>query len=168
MAIWQFNIILIPHNKEILKLPIDELSENTIQKIWENRKLEKTNIEIEIDNILNKENYTGNNLNWKKAKYNDSDHDVFIGLNNSQEIITDFSLRIDIRDNSKIFIKTIIEMIKKFDLLCLTNITKELIPPTEEEFNNAINKSDAAKFCNNPLGFIKEIAEKRALTTISS
>lgn len=179
MAIYQFYIATIPkkgvtqHFGKIPdKLEVDFRKRTEIfsndedefdyfefiqHKCWKVAEVNSREIIKQIDQILDRANW-GNDQesnNWK-TKTKEIDNDAWILTNSEQNQVVEFTFRADLRQPKLKFLNEMIELSKEKELL-LIDRKGNLVEPEMKNVIELIKKSNALKFIENQIKFLKDL-----------
>ena len=146
MALWQFQINIIPYGHKYSKIVSDDLVS------WKNIHIPK-NIDSLILNVLPLGNSWSENI--KIYGNNDS---TCIELLYENGHIEEISCRLDLRCLSKAMLTGILNFTKSINGAFL--IEDRIVDPEINSVLPYIKNSNAAKFCLNPSEFFEYISEK--------
>ena len=185
MAIWQFQLVVIPkkgvlekfgHIPETLEIDYKERSEHyhlkkeglleydeevkdaLIQDWWSSTELPPMEIIHQIDKKVRRADYGGDTfVNWK---FNNGmvDNDASMTINEESGKIELFRFRTDLREEKLKFLKEMIELAETYDWL-LMEMNGNLVNPNFEEVAQLIKKSNSFKFLEDPLRFLTDIGK---------
>ncbi|WP_047547346.1 hypothetical protein [Psychroserpens sp. Hel_I_66] len=121
---------------------------------WKETKINITELETEIDKIITRASWTDDRI-WKSEKA-EFDHDVSIGLNNTNEFIDEFMFRTDLTDINLNFLNSMLKICKENDWI-LMDRNGNLCNPNISDLRQIIKGSDADRFLKNPTNFFDEL-----------
>ena len=141
MAIWQFECFIIPKKNVDANMHLD--NEDVLS--WG-----KQSTSIEYIDFLEKQK------GWadKISQYGKEDETCikFIYIN---DLLVEISCRLDLRTLSKEMLRKILDYINKIDGMILCE--NKVYYPNIEEIVELIKKSNANKFCQNPMNYFDEM-----------
>ena len=183
MAIWQYNISIIP--KESVLQKHGEVPNKLIinheawEKYWDNYTegkepnfedaktinwWKKTNISVtelskDIDTIIPRANWgSKSSINWKGNTENNEDNDASLIFNSVTNEIEEMTIRIDLRDPDKFpqFLESLCSILKKRNLL-LMDLKGNLMEPSVFKISKHLLDSNAIKFLIDPEDFLNSL-----------
>lgn len=113
-------------------------------KTW--RDISSQSLIKDIDNIIERASWT-DFTSWK-IENGKVDHDVALDVDDNGEI-EEFAFRVDLRDDTKMFLKNILSICHKYDLQLIT-IDSDSFNPTIEDYLLTVKASTAHIFVANP------------------
>ena len=185
MAIWQFQMVIIPRKgilekfgkipesleidyeertehyylkKEGLIEEDDEFKDALTQDWWSSTKLQPIEIVHQIDKKVKRANYGRDTfVNWK---FNNGkvDNDASMSINEKTGQIEEIRFRGDLREEKLKFLKEMIAMAEKYDWL-LMDMKGNLVQPKFNEVAKLIKISNSFKFLKDPLKFLTDLGE---------
>ena len=159
MAIWQYNIYLIPrkslfnrYGQIVQNLNIDEALEI---EWWRD-------INVDIDRFLPILKQFGKIQGW--TQYSDSVRsfgeveadDVSVTFDEKKQMVLEFHCRVDLRKIDREFLNKIFLLAKNFDCL-LMDIQGKLFEPTFSAIGNSISLSNSNRFVQDPKLFLDDL-----------
>jgi hypothetical protein len=185
MAIWQFQLVIIP-KKGILEkfektpktLQIDykervehyhlkqeglieegdEFKDALTQDWWSSTEIQPMEIIHQIDKKVSRANYGDDTfINWK---FNNGkvDNDASLSINEETGKIEEIHFRADLREEKLHFLKEMIDLSIKYDWL-LMDMKGNLVEPNFKEVAKLIKISNSFKFLKDPLQFLTTLGE---------
>jgi hypothetical protein len=166
MAIYQFYLAVFPKEgiKKIkgsvpAKLKYNDFTgffdENT-ERYWKATKIKSTEIISYIDELLPRASWGNDNFNHNWKLENDSvDNDAWISLEDKNLVLQEFNFRADLREENLAFLRKMIELGKRKNLLFVTS--KGYLIEPEEVFKH-IKTSNALKYITNPEEFFDNLS----------
>jgi len=161
MAIWQYTLLIIPKSHfekaypAFINQPVTQYRKD-IFYFWTDVKADVFKIADKIDGIIPRASWSSEkHLSWKKdGQLHDNDCSIF--TNNLE--ITDFSIRIDLRNRENVLkiIKTVVEICDENDLM-LMNLKYEAFEANSKNILEDISKSNANSFLTNPIKFLESL-----------
>ncbi len=112
---------------------------------WKNSNIDSSIIITEIDNLISRASWGNDELsyNWK-VETNLKDNDVWISLDENKNFIKEFYFRVDLRDRKLDFLKNMINLAQKYNLL-LNDYSGNLVAPNFDDVISLIKKSNSHK-----------------------
>ena len=186
MAIWQFQMVMIPRKgilekfgeipetlevdykvrtehyhlkKEGLIEEEDEFKDTLTQDWWSSTVLQPIEIIHQIDKKVRRADYgTDTFLNWK---FNNGkvDNDASMSINEQTGKIEKIRFRGDLREEELKFLREMIEMAEEYDWL-LMDMQDNLVEPKFKEVAKLIKFSNSFKFLEDPLKFLTELGDE--------
>ena len=158
MATWQFSVVLIPaswaeeHSYSSSTLYDDDGYDT--ECAWEGRQPETGFKELLGEILPPSKSWHADLLAWG----NEKEHDIQVWVEN--EIIDGIHIRLDLNQNLNEIIIKVVNAAKSLNCALFFPEFRSVVQANEFELKNAINKSNAAKFVNNPQEFLNEISKK--------
>lgn len=187
MAIWQFQLVVIPRKgviekfgeipdkleidfkernehfylkKEKLLTDEDKFKDALIQDWWSSSELQVMEVVHQIDKLVKRADYSKDTfVQWKYSK-NRVDNDAWMSINKESGKIEELIFRTDLREEKLIFLKEMIKMAKDYDWL-LMDMKGNLANPVFKEIVELIKISNSYKFAQDPYGFLEELGKKK-------
>ena len=169
MAIYQYYLAFIPKvgllkKHEILPIEINISTESgyfeaNTDEYWELAGVNFEDIKLEIDKIVDKANWgnEGGNFNWKTYT-NELDNDTSMSINIETKKIIELYFRADLRETELKFLKGMLELAKKYEMMLMDRKGQILIPEFNE-IKNHIKISNSFKFIENPEKFFDDLSK---------
>lgn len=168
MAIWQYQLIVIPEKKLVKnnKIPLRVFTNLNKRSYylnfnwWKDVFIDTQFIKEEVGKHIPLGDWSNENFfGWKGNTENNEDNDVFISVISSHEI-SGFQFRTDIRkrDNIENFLKPMLMICKNNNWLVM-NVNGNLFSDFEMILED-IKKSDACSFLENPHLFITKLIDR--------
>ena len=163
MAVWQYNIFLIPlinfdkNYLEFLKQEDSEYLKDT-KYFWDETSINKNEIELKIDKFISHyKSVSNNSLYWKGDISNINDNDCSITFDENDNI-NFFNFRFDLRNEINVIqsIDLLIEIAKEYHLKFM-NIKYDFFEAEKELFIENIRQSNGFKFLENPENFLENL-----------
>jgi hypothetical protein len=165
MAIWQYQLIVVPENS------IDDnyecIFKNNKTKFlpvtdsfWKNFDGNVSSIITELDQIIPKGDWSSETfLGWKGNGNNNEDNDAHISLSDDKNKIKEFVFRIDLRKASNInnVFQSILSLCKKNNLI-LIDLKGNIFKPKLETLIESIKASNANTFLTDPLKYLENLS----------
>ncbi len=185
MAIWQFQLVIIPRKgilekigviPEILEIDYEERTEHyhlkkeglieeedefkdaLTQNWWSSTDLQPIEIIHQIDKKVRRANYGRDTfVNWK---FNNGkvDNDASMSIDEETGKIGEIRFRADLREDELKFLKEMIELAEKYDWL-LMDMKGNLVEPRFQEVARLIKISNSYKFLKDPLRFLTDLGK---------
>lgn len=185
MAIWQFQLVVIPKKgvlekfgeipdtveidyeertehfhlkKEGLIEEEDEFKDALTQDWWSSTDLQPIEIIHQIDKKVRRANYGRDTfVNWK---FNNGkvDNDASMSINEETGKIEIIRFRADLREDELKFLREMIELAENYDWL-LMDMKGNLVEPKFREVAKLIKNSNSYKFLKDPLKFLTDVGE---------
>ncbi|MGV0922463.1 hypothetical protein [Empedobacter tilapiae] len=163
MAIWQYNVSLIPlinFDKNYLEFIKQEDSDylKSTECFWNETFVNKNEIELKIDEFITDQKSISNNfLYWKGDTSNFYDNDCSIGFDENDNI-NFFNFRFDLRNEINIIqsIDLLIEIAQEYHLK-FTNVKYVFFEAEKELFIENIHQSNGFKFLEDPEKFLENL-----------
>ena len=163
MAVWQYNIFLIPlinfkeNYLEFLKQEDSEYLKDT-ECFWNNVFINKNDIELKIDKFIS--NYKSANehfIYWKGNTSNFEDNDCSITFDDKNNI-NFFNFRFDLRSEINVIhsIDFLIEIAQEYQLKFM-NVKYQFFEPEKNLFTENIRQSNGFKFLEDPETFLENL-----------
>jgi len=187
MAIWQFQLVVIPRKgilekigripktleidyeertkhyhlkKEGLIEEEDKFKDALTQDWWSSTEIQSMEIIHQIDKKIRRANYGDDTfINWK---FNNGkvDNDASLSINEETGKIEEIRFRADLREEKMKFLKEMIGMAEKYDWL-LMDLKGNLVEPKFKEIAKLIKISNSFKFLKDPLKFLTDLEEEK-------
>jgi len=185
MAIWQFQLVVIPEKgilerlgqipntlevnyeerkehfhlkKEGLIEPEDKFVDALVQDWWKTSKVHPMEIIHQMDKMVSRGNYGSDTfINWK---FNNGkvDNDASMSINKESGNIEELRFRADLREEKLKFLIEMIALANKYEWL-LMDMKGNLVNPIFKEVASLIKISNSFKFLQNPLQFLTDLGE---------
>ena len=154
MALWQWDIWLVPQKKVINNfrtMPI-YMDQDWFEAIdwWENISLSK--LELFFDSLLFRDNDPRASKDVKSWGRN-GENEIFIVT--QEEKITDVSIRLNVEKLNIEFVKAIVEFAENNDFVFFTLESNNFFRANLKNFLDELNKSKAALFVKDPEQFFE-------------
>ncbi|MGV3611323.1 MAG: hypothetical protein ACO1N0_10265 [Fluviicola sp.] len=170
MALYQFYLLLLPKQSLIHvqgQIP-DKLEEEVIQAYfqtnrtdcWKQAELSSPVLISEMDRLVDRSNWKPEaGIAWKT--YSESvDNDAFLSFNEETQQVEGLSFRADLREPGLKFLKGMLELATKYELL-LADRKGMLANPDYSEVGELIRQSNAFRFLSDPESFLKAVIQKK-------
>ena len=170
MAIYQFYLAVIPKSgllKKYAQLPTQihvstekGYFESNTELYWEVAAIESHKIIQEVDQLLDRAHW-GNNRNciiWK-VETDIGDNDASMEVEESSGRVVNFTFRADLREEDLVFLRSMIDLGRRYDWLFM-DCRGQLVRPDFEEMKSLILASNAYRFLTNPRKFLRELEEE--------
>ena len=142
MALWQFDFLIVPSGRA------ETMDEDNLIS-WKG-----INISLDILNYLNSILERKNSWSQKIQQFGKKDS-TSIELYYDNDLIDEISCQLDLRNLSKRLLQDILEFIKQIGGNIYYN--KNIYRPDFNTIVNLMKSSDAARFCNDPQKYFKEL-----------
>ena len=190
MAIWQYQLIIIPRKAILQKygeipktlfidfdgwekywenvdydngFPDPDFEDAKTIKWWDNTVLNINDISKQIDKLVTRAEWgeSLSSINWKGNSTNYEDNDCYIAYNKTKRIINEFQFRVDLRKQDNIS-RFLNGMLNlcKKNELMVFNINGVLFEPKIEVIYEDLKKSNAVAFLTDPEKFLDKIADR--------
>ncbi len=158
MAIWQFTVVFIPtswaeDNSCNSSLLYAEEGYDA-ERAWKRRQPMSGFQDVLTKILPSSKSWHDDLLTWGDTK----EHDIQVWY--EDEIIDGIHIRLDLNRSLDVIVVNVIEAAKDLDCALFFPEFKAIVEANEFELRNAIKKSNAAKFVNNPQEFLNEISKK--------
>ena len=133
--------------------------ESNTDEYWKLADITFEEIKQDIDKIIDVANW-GNDeecFNWKT--YTDElDNDAWMLIDTATKKVIELSFRADLRENNLTFLREMVNLARKYDLLFIDR-KGNLVNPELYELKKYIKASNSNKFLENPTQFLKNLQE---------
>ena len=162
MAIWQFKVFLIPQGairERFGHMPVT-ISTDAAQDFRWWAKRQPQGIEREISELLSETSRWGKDLRiWGDER---SDSIVVCYEDDDRKTIIEIEFCIDVRHLSSKFVTSTCELAKRFGCVLVHWQSGRVLMPDVDALLDAINRSRAKKFVEDPAGTLKNLPDGTA------
>ena len=163
MAVWQYNLIVVP--KESIKSDYECIFETNetkflpeIELFWKNVNVDLSNLALEIDKLVSRANWNEvNNFAWKGNSETNEDNDCNIFLKSKNQIMS-FNFRTDLRNEANVssFLNGMLKICRLNDFV-LINLNGEILEPILEVVVENLKFSNSLRFLSDPNKFFESL-----------